>query len=128
MSDNKRGIYNVDAKKIRRKELRNSSTAAEAVLWTRLKESQLEGKKFRRQTGIGPYIVDFFCPECRVVVELDGAPHFGPNAAEYDASRTKYLEEKGIRVIRFENKSVYKDVESVLEEIRKELVPKKPSE
>jgi very-short-patch-repair endonuclease len=60
MSDHKRGICNTVGRKTLRKELRNSATAAEAVLWTYLKESQLDGKKFRRQSGVGPYIVDFF--------------------------------------------------------------------
>ena len=122
MSEHKRGIYNVKVKQTRRKELRHSLTAAEAVLWTHLKKRQLDGKKFRRQESIGPYIVDFFCPEYRVIVELDGAPHFEPGAAGYDARRTEYLKERGMRVVRFENKAVYKDVEAVLEEIRRNLV------
>ena len=116
MIDRKRGIYNVVSKESRRKELRNSSTAAEAVLWTHLKNRQLGGKKFRRQSSVGPYIVDFFCAESRVVVELDGQPHFGEVAAEYDARRTRYLEERGIQVIRFENKRAYRDLEGVLGE------------
>jgi very-short-patch-repair endonuclease len=106
MSEHKRGIHNVKTKEPRRKELRNSSTAAKAVLWTRLKKSQLDGKKFRRH----------------------GAPHFGPGAAEYDARRTEYMKERGIRVVRFENKRVYRDMESVLEEIRRNLTTEDKSE
>ena len=78
VSKRKSGIYNVAGKEERRKELRNTSTVAETVLWKYLKNRQLDGKKFRRQSSVGPYIVDFFCPEKRVAVELDGAPHFGP--------------------------------------------------
>ena len=121
MSEHKRGIYNTAERKARRRKLRNFLTAAEAVLWTYLKKAQLDGKKFRRQASIGPYIVDFFCPKCRVIVELDGARHFGPTAGEYDDRRTKYLEERGLKVIRFENKRIKKDVKSVLEEIRESL-------
>jgi very-short-patch-repair endonuclease len=128
MSQHKKGIYNVKKKETQRKKLRNSSTAAEAVLWTYLKKSQLDGKKFRRQESVGPYIVDFFCPESRVIVELDGAPHFEPGAAEYDARRTEYMKERGIRVVRFENKRIYKNVEAVLEEIRSSLVSEDKSE
>ena len=121
MSDRKRGIYNIAERKGRRKKLRKSATAAEAVLWTYLKKSQLDGKKFRRQSSVGPYIVDFFCPESRVIVELDGARHFGPTAGDYDGRRTRYLEERGLKIIRFENKAIKKDVKAVLEEIRKSL-------
>jgi very-short-patch-repair endonuclease len=121
MSDCKHGIYNVLSKEERRKELRNSPTASESVLWRHLKNRGLNGKKFRRQSSVGPYIVDFFCPEKRVVVELDGAPHFTEDAVEYDARRTRYLEERGIRVVRIENKRVYRDMEGVLEEIRDKL-------
>jgi len=121
VSKHKRGIYNITSKEDRRKELRNSLTVAEAVLWKYLKGRQLSGMKFRRQSSVGPYIVDFFCPKKRVVVELDGAPHFGPAAGDYDDRRTRYLEERGIKVIRFENKRLYKDLEAVLEEIRNAL-------
>src|SRR5262245_52801173 len=119
VNKHKRGIYSVASKEERRKELRNSPTIAETVLWNHLKDRQLEGLKFRRQSSVGPYIVDFFCPEKRVVVELDGARHFGPAAGDYDDRRTRYLEERGIKVIRFENRRLYKDLEGVLEEIRR---------
>ena len=121
MSERKRAIYNVESEEERRKGLRNSSTVAETVLWKYLKDRQLDAKKFRRQSSIGPYIVDFFCPEKRVVVELDGARHFGPTAGEYDDRRTRYLDERGIKVIRFENKRLYRDLEGVLEENRKKV-------
>ena len=121
MSSRKRGIYNVRATEPKRQELRNFLTPAEAVLWKQLQRRQLDGKKFRRQVSIGPYIVDFYCPECRVVVELDGAAHFEIAGAEYDARRTEYLEENGIRLIRFENRTVFGELEWVLEAIRRSL-------
>jgi len=116
-----KGIYNIDSNSIRRKELRNNSTAAEAVLWRALKSRQLNGKKFRRQHGIGRYIADFCCPECRVIVELDGAPHSNLEVAEYDAQRTEYLASNGYTVLRFENRKVYHELELVLEAIRMHL-------
>ena len=121
MSKRKRGIYNIAGNEERRKELRNSSTVAEVVLWKYLKNRQLDGNKFRRQSSVGPYIVDFFCPEKRVVVELDGARQFGPAAGDYDDRRTRYLEEREIKLIRFENRRLYRDLEGVLEEIRETL-------
>jgi very-short-patch-repair endonuclease len=102
----------------RRRELRSSLTSAEASLWRNLKSSALDGKKFRRQHSIGPYIVDFYCPECRVIVELDGAKHYDVFGAEYDDHRTAYLESLGLRVIRFENRVVFEDVQRVLDTIR----------
>ena len=117
----KRGIYNIKAKEPQRKELRNFSTAAEAVPWRNLKNGQLKSKKFRRQQSIGPYIVDFYCPESRLIVELDGAGHFTENGAKYDAKRTEYFREQDFRVIRFENKTVYRDLEYVLETIKANL-------
>ena len=116
-----RGISNRRAQKALRKNLRNSTTSAEAILWTCLQGRKLLGKKFRRQVGIGRYIVDFFCPECRLAIELDGAPHFSANVDMYDTERTNYLERQGIKVIRFENRTVHHDIELVLEIIRENL-------
>jgi very-short-patch-repair endonuclease len=101
-----------------RRELRSNLTSAEALLWANLKNSNLDGKKFRRQQGIGPYIVDFYCPECRVIIELDGAGHYEPLGRERDALRTRFLENLGLRVIRFENREVRENLAGVLEAIR----------
>jgi len=122
MSPPRTGIYNARHQKQFRKQLRNSLTSAEAILWRSLKDRALLGKKFRRQTGIGRYIVDFYCPECGLVIELDGARHYSITIERYEAERTRYLESRGIRIIRFENKEVYEDVEAVLEKIKAALV------
>jgi very-short-patch-repair endonuclease len=121
MSKRRSGTYNTQSQKKFRKELRNSLTAAEAVLWQSLKGSQLLRKKFRRQVSIGRYIVDFHCPECGLVIELDGGRHFSITIDEYEAERTKYLEAEGLRVIRFENKELYENLEGVLETIKEAL-------
>ena len=121
MSPPRSGTYNIRARQTLRKKLRNSATSAEAVLWTHLRQRQLLGKKFRRQESIGRYIVDFYCPECRVVVELDGSPHSSFTMVEYEAERTRYLEGRGLKVIRFENRIVFENIESVLETIRDAL-------
>jgi very-short-patch-repair endonuclease len=121
MPPRRSGIYNTRSNKNFRKQLRNSLTAAEAVLWQTLKGRQLLGKKFRRQVSIGRYIVDFYCPEAGLVIELDGERHFSITIDEYEAQRTKYLEEDGLRIIRFENKELYDNLEGVLETIKEAL-------
>ena len=114
-------ILNNKSKRDQRQQLRNEGTAAEAALWTCLRKRQLLGKKFRRQQSIGPYIVDFYCPECRLVVELDGASHFDPAAEDYDVIRTNYIMAQGLKILRFENCHLLDDLEFVLERIREEL-------
>ncbi len=105
-----------------RKELRNPATAAEATLWIHLKNSQLDGRKFRRQHSFGTsIIVDFYCPGERLVIELDGAYHFDPIGVGNDMVRDEFLAGHGIRVLRFENKEVFEDIEHVLEAIRKKF-------
>ena len=118
---NRRLIHNLASSNGRRKELRGNLTPAEAFLWKHLKNSQLNGKKFRRQHSIGPYIVDFFCPECRLAVELDGAGHMTEIGADLDTERSEFLKRFNVTVIRFENKRVFENVEAVLEEIRSNL-------
>ena len=104
---------------IKRRDLRNHSTAAEASLWKVLKNSQVGGYKFRRQHGIGPYILDFYCPLLHLGIELDGSAHDAPMADKHDEIRTKYLEDQGITVIRFRNEVVYRNPNAIVEEILK---------
>lgn len=112
-------INNLKHLKARRKELRNNLTPAEAALWTLLKSKQLDGRKFRRQHSGGNYILDFYCPAERLVVELDGRHHFTEEGARYDAVRTAYLANVNIHVVRFENRLVFEMPGWVLEEIRR---------
>jgi very-short-patch-repair endonuclease len=101
-----------------RKKLRKNMTPAEARLWTYLRNSQLDGRKFRRQHSVGRYILDFYCPSEKLCVELDGESHAGPIAAAHDAERTAYLEEAGIRVVRFENQVVWDMPDAMLDRIK----------
>ena len=82
-----------------------------------LKNKQL-GKKFRRQHSVGPFILDFYCPEVKLAIELDGQHHFTSSGYEYDETRTAWLAQYDIRVIRFENVEVFEATESVLNSIR----------
>ena len=101
--------------KNRRKALRHNLTPAEATLWRALRSRSSEGLKFRRQQGIGPFILDFYCPEVRLCVELDGSSH--DHSYEYDEQRTAFLSAQGIRVIRFPNEHVWTCLGGVVEEI-----------
>jgi very-short-patch-repair endonuclease len=114
-------IHNIKPLKPVRKQLRDSLTPAEAILWKNLQRSQLEGKKFRRQHSIGDYVVDFYCPEGRLAIELDGQGHFNSIKSSYDAQRTAFLNALNIRMVRFENTMVFENLEAVLETIRRQL-------
>jgi very-short-patch-repair endonuclease len=95
------------------RQLRVNATEAERQLWQRLRSRQLGGLKFRRQSTIGPYIVDFLCVEARLVVEADGGQH----AAETDAARSAWLESRGFRILRFWNHDILGNIHGVLESI-----------
>ena len=97
--------------------LRKAPTAIEKVLWRRLGRSQLGGHKVRRQQPIGPYIVDFYCSEKKLVIEVDGGQHGG----ERDAARTAWLESRGYHVIRFWNNEALDGTEGVLSRIDEAL-------
>ena len=112
-------INNLNYLKSNRKALRSNLTPAEAVLWTILQGSKLDGKKFRRQHSVGNYILDFYCPSQKLAIELDGADHFTEEGKIKDEERTNFLNELGIKVIRFENKLVFDKTEWMLEEIKK---------
>jgi len=105
-----------------RRFLRNRSTPAEATLWKSLQNSNLDGRKFRRQHSIGPYIIDFYCPSEKLAVELDGQGHFTFAGQLYDERRTKYLNSFDIRVIRIENCQVYTNLNAVLDYIRSNFI------
>lgn len=101
-----------------RKTLRNEPTPAEKRLWNKLRNSQLDGKKFRRQHSIGNYILDFYCPQQKLAIELDGNSHFTAAGIEYDAKRTEFLNNVGIQVLRFTNMEIFENLENVLEKIK----------
>ena len=111
-------IHNEASQKLLRQSLRNNATSAEAILWRALKGKQIDGLKFRRQFGVGPYVIDFYCPEIRLGIELDGGVHKTSYTNEYDEMRTKFLNENRIRVMRFDNEVVYNNVEGIIEAIK----------
>jgi very-short-patch-repair endonuclease len=102
----------------RRRELRNRPTKAKH-LWYQLRGAKVDGRKFRRQHSIGPYIIDFYCPEEKLAIELDGDIHDEPAQKKHDEERTRYLNTHGVRVLRFPNRRVLTDQQSILDEIRR---------
>ena len=114
-------IYNRPVLRTRRKELRNNSTPAEKQLWRLLQQSNLGGYKFRRQHSVGSYILDFYCAEEKLAIELDGDSHFTDDAMAYDRERTAYLNAFNIKVLRFLNTDVYDNLNVVGERILAEI-------
>jgi very-short-patch-repair endonuclease len=103
------------------KSLRKNSTLPEAKLWAGLRNRQLDDFKFRRQSPIGPYIVDFVCLEKNMVIELDGWTHSTPQELAYDTRRSAFLSKRGFKVIRFGNTDVMESTDGVLQSILEEL-------
>ena len=104
------------------RELRHRTTEAEQKLWGLLRNRQLKGKKFRRQHAIANYVVDFYCNEAKLAIELDGNFHTETEAKEYDKSRTALLNEIGITVLRFWNEEVINEPSKVLQRISDQLL------
>jgi len=88
------------------RELRKKLTESENALWSRLRGKQLLGMQFYRQKPIGQYIVDFFAPRARLVVEVDGSQHMEENHLQRDKNRDEYLKGLGLKVLRFNSRVV----------------------
>ena len=106
------------------KKLRKNLTSAEAILWQALRNKQLEGLRFRRQHPVGNFILDFYCPSLKLVIEVDGNIH--RDRINYDDARTNKLAEYGYTVLRFSNERVIGDLPGVLAEIKQVVSPPSP--
>lgn len=104
-------FYNNQIQKDRRRELRKNQTEAENILWQKIRGRKMNNLKFHRQYSVGPYILDFFCPQIRLNIELDGEQH--KDAREYDRERELFLKDKDITIIRFWNSEVLDKIENV---------------
>ncbi len=111
-------LYNDPKFKPRRKELRHNPTKEEKLLWENLRRKNL-GFKFSRQYSVGPYILDFYCVEKRIGIELDGQHHLKDK--DYDKYRDEYLSLNDIKILRFWNKEISDNIDKVLERISVEL-------
>ena len=111
-------IHNDPTFKETRRNLRNNQTDVEKLLWSHLRNKQFYGLKFYRQYSIGKYILDFYCSELRLAIELDGGQHGEEDNKKHDNIRAEYLRAQGIKVIRFWNNDVVENIEGVLYEIK----------
>ena len=114
-------LYNDPNGKLERRRLRKNATDVERKLWDILRSRQMAGFKFIRQYSIGPYILDFYCPERRLAIEADGGQHADAYGQEHDADRDRYLKELNICVIRFWNNDVLQNIERVGQKIKEEI-------
>jgi very-short-patch-repair endonuclease len=110
--------FNKTSQKEKRRFLRSHLPKPEAILWKHLSRRQMLGYKFRRQYSVDQFVMDFYCPELKLAVEVDGDTHFIGKAPEYDNARQLYIESFGIRFVRVRNADVCDSLESVLFEIQ----------
>ena len=103
------------------RELRKNQTDAENLLWSKLRSHQLEGYKFKRQVPFGDYILDFYCHKAQLAVEVDGGQHTEKGVSSVDEIRTKFLNERGIKVLRFWNHEVLQSLDEVVDEIMRNM-------
>ena len=113
-------LYNDPSRKPERRRLRSDATDAERKLWIILRNRQTAGLKFLRQYSIGSYILDFYCPEHRLAIEVDGGQHADRFSQQHDARRDGYLKALNIRVMRFWNNDVLQNIDGVGQKIREE--------
>jgi very-short-patch-repair endonuclease len=99
------------------RELRTNMTDAERLIWSRLRRRQINGHQFYRQKIIGEYIVDFYCPAANLIIEIDGGQHCSPEGIKKDKVRDDYLQGLGLRVLRFLDTDVLKNMDGALERI-----------
>lgn len=109
-------IFNKEPQTKLRKILRNRMTKSETVLWKHIKGKQL-GFKFRRQCGIGKYIADFYCPEVKLVIEVDGLTHNEESVFNKDQEKERYFVTLGLKVKRYSSEQVFKFIDEVVEDL-----------
>ncbi|MBN1445900.1 MAG: endonuclease domain-containing protein [Candidatus Omnitrophica bacterium] len=107
------------------KQLRKNQTDAEGKLWRMLRNRQLDGVKFRRQYSIDKYILDLYCPEYKLAIEADGGQHYEPEGQQRDNRREKSLSRSGVKILRFSDIDILKNIEGVWEVIQQELRKRK---
>ena len=122
-------FYGASTKVFKKAEmLRSSMTPAERHLWDRLRKNRLKGFRFKPQHPISEFVVDFYCHKARLVVEVDESYHENTIQKEYDENRDHILKELGLKVLRFTDKQVMEETESVIRTILKHLSTNDPTE
>jgi len=113
--------FNKHSELQKRKRLRNNATKAERILWRYIKNSQIENSKFRRQYSIDQFVIDFYCAEIKLAVEVDGNSHLSKDQIPYDIERQNYIKSFRIHFLRFSNDEVYNNIDSVLTQISNKI-------
>lgn len=103
------------------RKLRSNQTDAERLLWAKIRKKQIENFQFNRQKPIGIYIVDFYCDRAKVVIEIDGGQHYEDQNVLEDKKRKDYFKKLGLKVIRFTNLDILKNIENVVDRIYREI-------
>ncbi len=114
-------LYNQNSEKDKRRQLRQNITKAEKLIWDKLRDRQLENCKFRRQYSVDKFVIDFYSPELKLAIEIDGESHFINGTTEYDKARQEFIESAGIKFLRFTNNDVYANLPIVLENIAQNI-------
>jgi len=107
--------------KQRSREFRKNMTEGELVLWSKIRLEQLKGYRFNRQKIVGGYIVDFYCAKAKLTIEVDGSQHYSSDMINSDKDRDDYLVGLGLRVLRFTNVEVLKNIDGVIESILEQM-------
>jgi very-short-patch-repair endonuclease len=113
-------FYNTKLKEYSQ-ELRKNMTDAERLLWSKLRKKQLRGFQIYRQRIIGNYIVDFYCPRAKQIIEIDGGQHYMDSGAKEDRIRDDYMREHGFKVLRFSDQEIFENLNGVIEKIYENL-------
>ncbi|MBU1628358.1 endonuclease domain-containing protein [bacterium] len=114
--------FNKKVEKPKRRYLRSKATPAEKLVWIYLRKKQVKGFRFLRQYSVDSYVIDFFCTELKLAIEIDGESHFvDKNAIEYDKKREKHIKQFGIVFLRFNNMEIYQNLDKVFEKIEEKV-------
>jgi len=114
-------LFNKNSLILRRRQLRSKMTNAKLLLWSELKNKKVQGYRFKRQFSIDSFVVDFYCPKLKLVIEVDGNIHLKKEEIKYDDYRQNKLQALGLKVLRFTNTEVINNLEIVLEKIKASL-------
>lgn len=115
--------YNKTEEKGKRRELRNNQTFCEKIIWSAIRKNQICDERFLRQYSIDQYVIDFYCPNLKLAIEIDGDDHFvSEEKIEYDKKRQRFLESFGIIFIRYTDDEVFGDTNKVIDKIEREVM------
>lgn len=120
--------FNKSSEKVKRRNLRKNQTFCEKIMWTYLRDRKTLGYKFKRQYSIDHYVIDFYCPELKFAIELDGSVHDMPDKKEYDAYRQEYLEKFGITFCRITNDELMGNANMAFKKIEEEISKSKQNQ